>query len=168
VETEMTLQLLYRRFVIQEVAVPYRARPEGSASKLRTIPDGIRVLLKILGVLKAYRPMTFFGSAALVLFGIGAVAGYFPVMEYLGTRFVYSVPKAILAASCMVLSGVLLSIGVLLHTLNFRLLETSSVMIRQRLRGRTSRATDPSPKASTGDVEAGATHATGGPQALAT
>lgn len=131
VETEMTLQLLYRRFVIREVPVPYRARPEGSTSKLRTFRDGFRVLRKIVAVLRAYRPLTFFGMAGLLFFLVGAISGYFPIVEYVRHRFVYSVPKAILAASCMLLSGLSIAIGVLLHTLNFRLLETTSMIVRR-------------------------------------
>src|SRR3712207_6799242 len=117
VETEMTLQLLYRRFVIREIPVAYRARPEGSSSKLRTIPDGIRVLLKILGVFKAYKPLTFFGGLALLAMTAGLVVGYFPVAEYFAYRYVFSVPKAILAASLVMIALLLASIGVLLHTL---------------------------------------------------
>jgi glycosyltransferase involved in cell wall biosynthesis len=131
VETEMTLQLLYRRFVIHEVPVEYRARPEGSVSKLRTIEDGALVLLKILGVLKAYKPLTFFGSLAILAAAVGLVVGYFPVKEYLTDRWVYSVPKAVLAASCMLLSAVLAAMGVLLHTLNFRILEMTNILVRQ-------------------------------------
>ncbi len=44
VETEMTLQMLYRHFKIVEVEIPYRARPAGSTSKLHTFRDGARVL----------------------------------------------------------------------------------------------------------------------------
>lgn len=145
VETEMTLQLLHRRFVIAEIPVPYGVRPEGSHSKLRTIPDGIRVLLKILGVLKAYKPLTFFGGVALALFGAGAVVGYFPIREYIDTRFVGSVPKAILAAGLMILSVIVASVGVMLHTINFRLREAESLTLRRRSSARiiTVHATPP-------------------------
>src|ERR1017187_1742069 len=47
VETELTLQALYRGLVITEIVAPYRARPEGSFSKLRTVSDGLLVLLKL-------------------------------------------------------------------------------------------------------------------------
>jgi len=48
----MTLQLLYRRFIIKEVSIPYRERAVGSASKLRTFRDGALILLKVLGIFK--------------------------------------------------------------------------------------------------------------------
>ena len=43
VETEMTIQLLYRRYVLKEIPIEYRARPANSSSKLRTFRDGFRV-----------------------------------------------------------------------------------------------------------------------------
>src|SRR5204862_584250 len=61
VETELTLQALYRGFVIKEVRAPYGSRPEGSFSKLRTFSDGFAVLLKLFLVLKSYKPLTLFG-----------------------------------------------------------------------------------------------------------
>src|SRR5262245_12344613 len=134
VETEMTLQLLYRHFVIKEIAIPYGARPEGSVSKLRTIPDGIRVVLKILGMFKAYKPMTFFGGLAVLVMVLGLALGSFVVYEYAAYRYVYSVPKAILAAACVVLSFLLVSVGVTLHTMNFRILEMTNILVRHATR----------------------------------
>src|ERR1041385_4456648 len=58
VETELTLQALYRGLVIKEVRAPYGSRPAGSFSKLRTFSDGFAVLLKLFLVLKSYKPLT--------------------------------------------------------------------------------------------------------------
>ena len=131
VETEMTLQLLYRNFVIKEVPVSYRARPLGSSSKLRTFQDGIRILFRILGILKAYKPMTFFGILALFTFLLGLLGGSVVVYEYILYEYVYRVPTAILAVGCMLLSVILASIGVTLHTLNFRILEMTNLLTKQ-------------------------------------
>lgn len=131
VETEMTLQLLYRHFVIREIPIGYRSRPKGSVSKLRTFRDGIRILIKILVIFKAYKPMTFFGVLAIVAFLIGLFFGSFVIFEYVMYRYIYSVPKAILAASCSMLGFILASIGVTLHTINFRILEMTNVLSKQ-------------------------------------
>jgi hypothetical protein len=127
----MTLQLLYRRFVIREIEVIYRARPQGSTSKLRTFHDGAIVLAKILGIAKAYKPLTFFGGMALLACLVGAVVGTFPVYEYVQYQYVYSVPKAVLAASCFVLAGILAGVGVTISTLNYRMMEMTSVISKQ-------------------------------------
>lgn len=131
VETEMTLQLLFRRMVIHEIPIAYGVRPEGSVSKLRTYSDGIRVLMKILGIFKAYKPMTFFGGLGLLSLAVGFTTGGFVLHEYLTRGRIDSVPLAVLSASTVVLSFLLASVGVTLHTLNFRMLEMTHVLSKQ-------------------------------------
>lgn len=132
IETEMTMQLLYRRFVIHEVDIHYRERPENSPSKLNTFRDGYRVLLKILKLLVAYKPLTFFGSIALAVFAAALVIGYFPIREYIEFQYVFSVPKAVLASSLVIVGMVLLTIGSIVTITNYRLLEISSILsVRQ-------------------------------------
>ncbi|GAP07635.1 MAG TPA: glycosyl transferase [Anaerolinea thermolimosa] len=134
IETEMTLQLLHLNFVIHEVPVMYRARPEGSRSKLNTYRDGALVLLKILGILRSYKPLTFFGGLGLLCGMASVLVGVFPVVEYLRFQYVYSVPKAILAVGLMMLGINLASLGVLLNTVNFRLMEIMNLLTRQATR----------------------------------
>ncbi len=136
VETEMTLQLLYRHFVIKEIQIPYRSRPEGSFSKLRTFRDGGRVVWKILNIFSAYKPLTFFGGISLVFLFISLLSGSFVIREYILYRYIYSVPKTILAGSCFTIFMLLISIGLILHTLNFRLLEITSALSKQILRAK--------------------------------
>lgn len=136
VETELTLQTLYRQFVILEVPAPYGARPEGSFSKLRTIPDGSKVLLRLFLMLQAYKPLTFFGIIGLVLVAASLVAGARPVMEYLEYRYVYTVPRAVLAAALAVMALVSGGIGMILHSTNFRLQEIEKVLVKRTLRDR--------------------------------
>ncbi|HEX2981551.1 MAG TPA: hypothetical protein VHO48_14890, partial [Anaerolineaceae bacterium] len=131
VETEMTLQLLYRKFVIKEIPIPYRSRPEGSVSKLRTFQDGFRVLVKILGIVRAYKPLTFFGGLGILSALLGLIIGSFVIFEYIQYQYIYSVPKAILSASLMVLGTLLAAIGLILNAMNFRLLEMMSVLTKQ-------------------------------------
>jgi glycosyltransferase involved in cell wall biosynthesis len=73
-ETELTLQALEKGFVIKEVPVTYRNRPNGSNSKLRTWADGYRILLTIAILLRDHRPLYFFSSLAFLFFGGGAVS----------------------------------------------------------------------------------------------
>ena len=49
VETEITLHSLDKRFLIKEISIEYRDRPEGSFSKLSTVSDGIKVLKMSIG-----------------------------------------------------------------------------------------------------------------------
>jgi hypothetical protein len=76
IETEMTVHALDLCVPYREVPTTYRARPPHSASKLRTVPDGLRILACILLLCKEYRPARFFGSmlAALVVIAGAASA----------------------------------------------------------------------------------------------
>lgn len=131
IETELTLQALYRGQVIKEMPAPYRARPEGSFSKLNTFSDGFRVLLRLFLIIKTYKPLTFFGSLALVLFTLGLAAGAMPVYDYITKSYVYHVPDAILAASLVLLSFFSLGLGLILNSMNLRLLELEKLITKR-------------------------------------
>jgi glycosyltransferase involved in cell wall biosynthesis len=130
VETEITLQALYRGQVIKEMPAPYRARPEGSFSKLNTFSDGFRVLLRLFLIVKSYKPLTFFGSLALGLFALGLAAGLRPIIEFIRFHYVYAVPSAILAAALVMLAFFSLSLGLILNSINLRLLELEKLVTK--------------------------------------
>ena len=132
VETELTLQALYRGMVIQELPAPYRARGEGSFSKLNTFSDGFRVLLKLFLILKSYKPLTFFGGISLILIALGLVVGSLPVYDYLTdpNHFVHRVPSAILAAALVMLAFFSLGLGLILNSVNLRLLELEKLVVK--------------------------------------
>jgi hypothetical protein len=131
IETELTLQALYRGQVIREMPAPYRARPAGSFSKLNTFSDGIRVLLRLFLILKTYKPLTCFGALALLLFLLGLAAGVMPVYEFITEHYVHRVPSAILAASLVMLSFLSLSLGLILNSMNLRLLEMEKLIAKR-------------------------------------
>lgn len=134
VETELTLQALYRGLVIKEIEAPYRARPEGSFSKLSTFSDGLAVILKLFLILRSYKPLTFFGLCSIVLLLLGVAAGARPVYEYITERYVYAVPSAVLAASLVLLAFFALGLGLILNSTNLRLLELEKLICKQPAR----------------------------------
>src|SRR5262249_41708420 len=115
-ETEITLHALDKRLRILEVPIAYQDRPLNSHSKLRTVRDGIRVLSTIVQVLRFYRPFLFFGVLSAIFFALGVIVGIPVIVEYIYYRYIYAIPKAILATGLMVFSVVLMSIAVLLDT----------------------------------------------------
>ncbi len=131
VETELTLQALYRGQVIREIPAPYRARPAGSFSKLNTFRDGFRVLLRLFLIVKSYKPLTFFGGLAIVLFALGLAAGSRPIYEFIQFHYVYTVPSAILAAALVLLSFFSLGLGLILNSINLRLLELEQLITKR-------------------------------------
>lgn len=140
VETELTLQALYRGLLIKEIAAPYRARPEGSFSKLSTFSDGLAVILKLFLILRSYKPLTFFGLCSLGLLLLGLLVGSRPVYEYITERYVYAVPSAILASALVLLSFLSLGLGLILNSTNLRLLELEKLIRKGPARSRESGA----------------------------
>ena len=78
IETEMTIHAVDKNLYIKNCVIDYRDRPEGSESKLNTIPDGIKVLKTIFNLFKNYKPFQFFGSVSMVLLiaAIGVAVGF--------------------------------------------------------------------------------------------
>ncbi|MCQ2273880.1 MAG: glycosyltransferase family 2 protein [Bacteroidales bacterium] len=108
IETEMSIHALDKRFLLREVPITYRDRPEGSVSKLNTISDGISVLKTIVVLFKEYRPMQFFGWMSLILglIGLGMLT---PVLiQYFQTGLVPKFPTLIV--SMFMLQSALLSL----------------------------------------------------------
>ncbi len=123
VETEMTIRILDYGFRIKEVPLPYRERPEGSVSKLRTFHDGFRVLAEIARIAKAYKPFTFFGGIGLAFILAGGISGIWVILDYLEDEYVNKVPTAILATGFMLLGFGSMGIGILLNTISYRFRE---------------------------------------------
>jgi glycosyltransferase involved in cell wall biosynthesis len=137
VETELTLQALYRDFVIREVPIQYGERPEGSHSKLQTYRDGARVLLKILDICKAYRPLLFFSVIAIFLALLGLALGTLPIFEFLTTGTITLLPSAILASALEVIAVVTVVAGLVLDSIKHHFREQAElVLVREPSRRR--------------------------------
>lgn len=116
IETELTVHALELDMPIAEVDTPYKDRPVGSASKLRTYRDGVRILTTILVLFKEERPLAFFGLAGLALALLALGLGYPVLTEYLRTGLVPRFPTAILATGLMTLAFLSFTSGLVLET----------------------------------------------------
>ena len=132
VETELTLQALYRGQIIREIPAPYRSRPAGSFSKLNTFSDGFRVVLRLFLILKSYKPLTFFGGLGLILLFTGMAIGSLPAYSFFTDpkHTVHHVPSTILAASLVLLAFFSLGLGLILNSMNLRLLEVEKMIAK--------------------------------------
>ena len=92
------------------------------------------VLLKLFLILRSYKPLTFFGLCSMGLFVLGLVAGARPVYEYITERYVYAVPSAVLAASLVMLAFFTLGLGLILNSVNLRLLELEKLVCKRLTR----------------------------------
>jgi glycosyltransferase involved in cell wall biosynthesis len=116
IETELTVHALEMRSKIGEQDTPYFSRPEGSASKLNTIRDGIRIARTIATLVKEERPLQFFSLLAVALVLVALVLAWPIMIEYLDTGLVPRFPTAILSSALMILAFLSLACGLILDT----------------------------------------------------
>ena len=139
IETELTVHALQMRIPIAEFPTPYRERPPGSASKLRTISDGMRIMRTIAHLLKEERPFAFFGTVSALLVLLALVLGIPVVVEFARTGLVPRLPTAVLATGLTILASLSLVCGLILQTvtrgrIEMKRLNYLSVPIRFRPR----------------------------------
>lgn len=118
IETELTVHALELRLPVAEVETPYKARPEGSHSKLSAFRDGLNILLAIILLLKEERPALFFGTISLVLAGISLILAYPIVIDFIETGLVPRFPTAILCTGLMLLAFLSLTAGMILDSVS--------------------------------------------------
>jgi glycosyltransferase involved in cell wall biosynthesis len=116
IETELTVHSLELGMPVAEIETPYYARPEGSASKLNTYRDGIRILWTIGKLFRTERPMQFFSIIAAFFFVLSVVISIPVFRTFFETGLVPRLPTAILATSLMLLSFLSLMSGLILDT----------------------------------------------------
>jgi glycosyltransferase involved in cell wall biosynthesis len=117
VETEITLHSLDKRFLIKEISIEYRDRPEGSFSKLSTVSDGIKVLKTIFSVFKNYKPIVFFTFISAIFFLASAIIGGVVIYEFFQTSLVTKMPSAMLSAGLMIIAIISLFSGFILDAI---------------------------------------------------
>ncbi len=117
IETEMSAMAAILHLSTGEIDVPYRPRPAGSTSKLRTWSDGWRILRGFLRLFRHFSPQRFYGLVATLLFLISLALGIPVVLEYLETGLVPRFPTAILASSLAVIGAGLMTTGHILEAI---------------------------------------------------
>ena len=115
-ETELSIHAIDKGWRIVEIPIEYRDRPEGSESKLDTIPDGIRVLRMIASLAKDYKPLPFFCTLSLISLVLCLITGLPVVSEYHRTGLVPRLPTAVLALGLGILVVLFFVSGLILDT----------------------------------------------------
>lgn len=117
IETEMSIHAVDKNMFVDNVVITYRDRPEGSVSKLDTYSDGIKVLKTIMKMYQSYKPVSFFGSIALIL-ALISVGFFIPVFNtYLQTGLVPNFPTLIMCGFAMITAIQSLFVGIMLQTM---------------------------------------------------
>ncbi|MFY0691888.1 MAG: glycosyltransferase [Paracoccaceae bacterium] len=98
IETEMTIHMLQIDAPYTEMDTSYSERSAESPSKLRTVPDGFRVLGTMLQLYVAERPLVVFGASGVIAVSI-ALMMFLPILaEYQHTGLVTRIPTLIVSA----------------------------------------------------------------------
>jgi hypothetical protein len=114
IETEMTIHALDKNFLLQEVPIDYKDRPDGSDSKLNTYSDGFKVIMTIFRLFRDYRPLLFFSLCALLLL-IAAFALLVPVLvDYFETGLVLRFPTLFVGSAMIIIAILLWICGLIL------------------------------------------------------
>jgi hypothetical protein len=116
IETELTVHALELGMPVAEVRTPYFSRPEGSASKLNTWRDGIRIAFTIVGLCKSERPFAFFGAIGGVLAATSIVLAIPLFATYIEQGIVPRLPTAVLVTGLMLLAFLSFTCGLILQT----------------------------------------------------
>jgi glycosyltransferase involved in cell wall biosynthesis len=116
IETELTVHALELRMPTAEIDAPYKDRPDGSVSKLRTYRDGLRILRTIILFVKEERPLAFFSTIFVFLAALSVFLSVPIVITYMNTGLVPRLPTAVLATGTMLLGFLSLVCGLVLDT----------------------------------------------------
>jgi len=117
IETELTIKALGRGYRVLEIPTDLTGRPEGSHSKINLFRDGFLILNTIVTLFRDYKPLTFFGGAGLLLIFGGFVPGFIVLFEFIKTGLVLRLPSAVLAVGLVVSGMLLITAGLILHTI---------------------------------------------------
>jgi glycosyltransferase involved in cell wall biosynthesis len=131
IETELSLQALAGGFSVAELPIHYKQRQDNSSSKLRTLPDGYRILIALLAFFRDYRPLTFFGIVGLCFFAASLACSGVVVAEYLRTGTVLRIPLAILSIGLIMLCAMSLIAGIIISSINRRAGELTALIGRR-------------------------------------
>ena len=106
IETEMTIHAVEKNMVVRSMTITYRDRPKGSFSKLHTFRDGMKVISKIFGMYRKYKPLRYYLIWFIVFaaLGIGFIIPVF--ITYFQTGEVPNFPTLI-ACCFSLLTGLL-------------------------------------------------------------
>ncbi|HZY68232.1 MAG TPA: glycosyltransferase [Devosia sp.] len=101
IETELTIHALELKVPCAEVPTRYSERHAGTASKLSTWRDGLRIVRTILRLHMLERPLAFYLTLALAGFFVSLWLGVPVILEFVETGLVPRFPTAIAAVGAM-------------------------------------------------------------------
>lgn len=117
IETELTIKAVQRGYRVLEMPVDLSHRPAGSHSKIQFMRDGFLILNTTLALFRDYKPLTFFGSAGLILILLGLIPGGMVFIQFIKTGLVPRLPAALLSVALILCGGISMTVGLILHSI---------------------------------------------------
>lgn len=118
IETELTAHAVQIGLPYAEIDTAYRPRDEESTPKLRSLRDGLRIMLAAILLFKEMRPMRFFTIIAAILTAVAVSLGAVVVEEFVRTGLVPRLPTAILSASIQIIAFICIAAGLVLESVD--------------------------------------------------
>lgn len=115
IEAELNAHAATLGVPVAEVATAYGSRPRGSASKLNTYRDGVRILRRNLRLFRDARPGLAFLIMSLPWLLVAAPLLWLPVAEYFETGAVTKTPSLIAGTAFLVVALLMIVAGVILE-----------------------------------------------------
>ena len=128
IETEMSVHASQLMIPVAEIDLNYGRRPEGSASKLRTGRDGLRILRMFAMLMKETRPFVFYSAIAVLFWTTGLVLMLPVIATYLDTGLVPRLPTAIFAMGLFIIAFLLAGCGLILDSLSRSRVEQKRIL----------------------------------------
>ena len=116
IETEMSVYASQMRMPIAEMETRYGAREAGSASKLHSVRDALKISGAFALLYKEIHPARFFGTISLALLVVALLLAYPLLTTYLQTGLVPRLPTGVLATGITLLAGISLVSGLILDS----------------------------------------------------
>jgi glycosyltransferase involved in cell wall biosynthesis len=116
IETELSAHAVELDLAVGEVPTPYYARPKGSASKLSTWRDGLRILATIVALYRSERPLAFFSMIGIMLAAVSVILAIPIFVTYFEEGAVPRLPTAVLSTGLMLSAFLSVIAGLVLDT----------------------------------------------------
>ncbi len=116
IETELCAHADRMKAATAEVPTAYSSRHEDSASKLRTVRDGVHITLALIRLVEETRPFQFFGAFFCLLTAVSLALGIPVLDEYARTGRVARLPTAVLAVAIQIVGFLALLAGAILRS----------------------------------------------------
>jgi len=115
IEAELNAHAAFLNVPVCELPSAYRARAEGSESKLSTFGDGWRILRRNLALFRDARPALAFLILAIPWFAVGLALVLRPLVEFLDTGLVARFPSLIVGTALLLVGTLSIVAGIIMQ-----------------------------------------------------